>query len=190
MKALKLSLVLIILFSFVSFNKTKSYNDDQILWDSDRKLEWEDFKGDVDASMPKIEALTASIIEVSSSYYENEVPKFNVYSYFVKSKSWTKTNSVSTLAHEQLHFDITEIFARKIRKSFDSLNKKKCANIKKYEAIYARYAKSCSNYQNAYDTAVYPSDAQQKIWSRKINAELTRLNKYAYIRTEQQQKTP
>nr|WP_294938398.1 hypothetical protein [uncultured Flavobacterium sp.] len=184
MKAFKLTIILIAIFSFVSFDTVKKVNDDQILWDSSRKLVWEDFKGDVDASMPKIEALTASIIEVSSSYYENEVPKFNVYSYFVKSKSWTKTDSESTLEHEQLHFDITEIYARKIRKSFDSLNKRKCTDIKKYEDIYARYAKLCSNYQNAYDKAVYPSEVEQRNWSRKINAELIRSKKYAYIPAE------
>lgn len=180
MRKFKLSIILIAVFSFISFDKVNVNNDDQILWDTDRKLVWDDFKGTADAGMPNIEALTASTIEVSTSYYENEVPKFNVASFFIKSQSWTKTDSDFTLEHEQLHFDITEIHARKIRKAFDSLSRKKVTNINKYKQIHARYGKICSSYQDAYDKSVYGNDAEQEKWARKITAELNRLEKYAY----------
>ncbi|MGX7666541.1 hypothetical protein [Flavobacterium pedocola] len=184
MKTVKLSMLLVVILSLISFNKTNDNNDDQILWDSNRKLVWEDFKGNVDTSMPNTEALTASIIEVTASYYENEIPKFNISSYFIKSQSWTTTNSVFTLEHEQLHFDITEIFARKIRKEFEILYTKKCTDISKYEEVHSRLGALCKKYQNDYDKAVYSNDTAQKIWSQKVAGELFRLKKYAYIPTE------
>lgn len=181
MKTLKLSILLLGFLSLISFTKADSTNDDQILWESHRKLVWEDFEGRADAAMPNIEALTASTIEVSTSYYDKEVPKFDVYSYFIKSQSWTKTDSEFTLEHEQLHFDITEIHARKIRKAFQELNKRKVRDISKYQDIHARYGKACTAYQNAYDKSVYGNDAAQAEWSKKIADELLLLKDYVYI---------
>lgn len=185
MKALKITSFLIIIFSFIGFTSVRNSNDDYIYWDPERKLVWEDFQGSVDRTQPHIEALTASTIEVSSSYYKNEVPKFNVVSFFIKSQSWTKTNSEFTLEHEQLHFDITEIHARKLRKAIDSLSKRKVTDINKYKKAHTYYGKLCSNYQNAYDKSVYGHDERQAEWSAKVAAELVKLEKYAYVVPEE-----
>jgi hypothetical protein len=182
MQSLKLSIFLIIIFSFISFNKIKFIdNNDKILWESERKLVWEDFKGNADTSMINITALTSYKIEITDLYLEKDVPKYKVSCYFIKSKSWTYANDKQTLVHEQLHFDIAEIFARKIRKAFDSLNIKKCNDINKYEEIYYHLGKVCDSYQDKYDNSVYFNDIQQKKWEKKVTAELEKSKKYTYI---------
>ena len=181
MQLLKLSIFIIFILSITSFEKVKCIDDDdQILWKSERKLVWDDFKGIADTSMINVDAITSCKIEVTDAYFENDIPKYKLSCYFIKSKSWTITNDKEVLEHEQLHFDISEIFARKIRKAFDSLNLKKCVDTNKYEELYKRLGNESEIYQVKYDNTVYFSDIQQKKWSIKVNAELERLKKYAY----------
>ncbi|NHM01565.1 hypothetical protein [Flavobacterium difficile] len=180
MQLLKLSTFIIFIYSIFSFEKVKCNDDDQILWKSERKLVWDDFKGIADTSMINVEAITSYKIEVTDAYFENDIPKYQLSCYFIKSKSWTITNEKKTLDHEQLHFDIAEIYARKIRKAFDSLNFKKCVDTNKYDEIYYRLGDECEIYQDKYDNSVYFNEVQQKKWSIKVNAELERLKKYAY----------
>ena len=181
MQLLKLSIFIIFILSITSFEKVKCIDDDdQILWKSERKLVWDDFKGIADTSMINVDAITSCKIEVTDAYFENDIPKYKLSCYFIKSRSWTITNDKKVLEHEQLHFDISEIFARKIRKAFDSLNLKKCVDTNKYEELYKRLGNESEIYQVKYDNTVYFSDIQQKKWSIKVNAELERLKKYAY----------
>ena len=178
MQLLKLSIFIIFIISITSFEKVKCIDDDQILWKSERKLVWDDFKGIADTSKINVDAITSYKIEVTDSYFENDIPKYQLACYFIKSKSWTITNKKNTLDHEQLHFDIAEIYTRKIRKAFDSLNLKKCVDTNKYNEIYYRLGNECDIYQDKYDNTVYFNDIQQKKWSIKVNTELERLKKY------------
>ena len=186
MQSLKLSILIVIIFSLVSFTKAKYVDDntDQILWKSERKLVWDDFKGIADTSRTNVDAFTSYKIEITDSYFEKDIPKYKLSCFFIKSKSWTKTNTKQALDHEQLHFDIAEIFARKIRKAFDSLNLKKCSDTNKYNEVYYHLGKECDIYQDKYDNTVYFNDIQQKKWAKKIYTELERLKKYSYIPNE------
>jgi predicted secreted Zn-dependent protease len=48
-----------------------------------------------------------------------------VKNYFDKDQSWMMVKNAYVLQHEQIHFNISELYARKIRKSADSLSQKK-----------------------------------------------------------------
>jgi len=102
----------------------------------------------------------------------------------LESESWTRVNDESTLLHEQLHFDIDELFTRKIRKAFDSLNIKKVKDYQIYDNIYISYGEKCETYQKLYDNQVYFNDSKQQQWIKKVGAELLRLKKYEYIPEE------
>ena len=181
MKISYLSIFIITAIFLFSFNDSKSIvkDSDEILWESQRKLVWEDFTGIVDTSS-NAEAQTYYQIKIIDSYFEKNLPKYRLGCYFIKSNSWTKTNEKIALQHEQLHFDIAEIFARKIRKKFDSLNIKKCNTQYTYKEIYSRLGKSCDEYHHRYDGEVYFDSVQQKKWRSKVTLELERLKKYAY----------
>lgn len=75
-----------------------------------RQLTWADFKG-----KPTNDHLasTCSGIVIESD---------TAYAVFEPDKSWTRTNDVATLRHEQLHFTITELIAQSIsRRTFDKV---------------------------------------------------------------------
>jgi hypothetical protein len=177
--------ILFILCSSNIYKKSHSVNlqkdDDEILWSSKRKLIWADFKGIPDTSRTNVEALTSTKIEITENYELNGIPKHILQCHFIKSKSWTIVNEESTLSHEQLHFDIAEIFTRKIRKAFDSLNIKKIKDYQIYDNIYIFYGNKCETYQKLYDNQVYFNNFQQQQWIKKVGLELARLKKYEYI---------
>ena len=176
-------LFIIIVFFFCSSNKLIELNDfvqndDEILWFSSRKLKWEDFKATADTAQRNVEASTYSEIKIVKSSFEEGLPKYVIECNFIKSKSWTRSNDDYVLAHEQLHFDISELFARKARKSFDSLNIKKIKDFEVYNNIYLNTGKKKDKYQDLYDSQVYFDSVKQKQWIEKISKELDKFEKY------------
>lgn len=174
---------IIIIFVFCSSKKPVevnkiTQNNDKILWSSSRKLKWNDYEGIPDTIHSNVEASTYSEIEVVKSFLENGIPKYIIECNFIKSKSWTRSNDSYTLSHEQLHFDIYEIFARRIRKSVDSLNGIKVKNYEVYNSVFEKYSKKCDKYNDLYDSQVYFDSIQQKLWSEKITKELNELKAY------------
>ena len=169
---------------FKTTNKHLTQNNDKILWSNERKLKENDFEALPDTTNLMIAGSTYSGIEITNSYFENDIPKFVVECNFIKSKSWIRIKSKDVLDHEQLHFDIDELFTRKIRKAFDSLNVKKVKDYQIYNNIYIFYGEKCETYQKLYDNQVYFNDSQQQQWIKKVGAELLRLKKYEYIPEE------
>lgn len=151
----------------------------QIEWNEDRKLTWKDFKGRPNRGNP-MDALTDSGIEYSwycsGSNFSVEIhARFNPY------KSWVKGNkSLELLKHEQLHFDITELFARKMRRAFDELENP-CGMSKTTIRNTAREVLNAwHQMQRDYDheTAHSRNPDEQSRWATKVARELRRLDRY------------
>lgn len=93
-------------------------------WKADRPLAWADFTGPIDETST-FAASTHSGIDYRwrmNSQAGKMTFSFTVTSYMDKSKSWTKPDKQNDalLKHEQLHFDISEYFARELLKAFNS----------------------------------------------------------------------
>ena len=88
----------------------------KIIWNQNYQLEWTDFKGKVDQKSD-YGAITSSGISTSYEFKKDSI-LFKVIAVFYKQDSWTKESLQSELGlkHEQVHFDITEIAARRLRK--------------------------------------------------------------------------
>lgn len=155
--------------------------DDKILWSPTKKLEWNDFKGAPTDTLYTHAAQIHGLIEIVKIDTDKNIPKITLHCYFIKSKSWTKVNDNENLAHEQLHFDIYELFTRKIRQSFEGLNNKNISNINEYQKIYDLYIEKCNDYNELYDSEVYFNDKKQSMWNIKIKQELMKLDRYEYI---------
>lgn len=160
-------------------------NSERILWNPDKKLEWSDFQGVAPNDTGLAKAGTASQIVITSDlYYEDEIPRYYVKNCFDKSKSWTKTKSEKTLAHEQLHFDISELYARKIRKEFNKLYNDSTADVSIYKKIYRTLNDEEIAFQKQYDSEVYFDDKKQQEWQKCIAKELEELKEYEYVPEE------
>lgn len=99
------------------------YKKHELPWRKNHSVVWADFQGPVDRSSDH-HASTHSGIRYSYNWSQRNdelTMKFEVESFFDRSKSWVKKDkrTKTLLAHEQLHFDITEIHARLLRKAFD-----------------------------------------------------------------------
>ena len=116
------------MFNYSVFAQAKlnpPVNRGVICWQEGIKLRWKDFEANNfpidgrDVLDIRVGACCASEIAVLPHKDNNGKPNFLVESFFVKKKSWVRDSSTTLnkvlLAHEQLHFDINELFARKIR---------------------------------------------------------------------------
>jgi hypothetical protein len=100
--------------------------DDTLIWRDDIKLTWNDFKGKKTVQTDAV-AVTASGITFVYSVRKanNRIVDFkaNVEAHFYPNKSWVNFELADDyiLAHEQLHFDITELHVRKFRQQISQV---------------------------------------------------------------------
>jgi len=140
--------VALFLFFLVDDNKASLKNE--LIWLSNRKLQWSDFSG-----RPKywtdFAAQTVTTIEQSYSCTGDNFT-FNITAKFNKTKSWTKTKkSNRILAHEQKHFDLTELYARKMRRAYNQLNNPCAIGKKALNKIYNDMFEELRQLQILYD---------------------------------------
>ncbi len=100
-------------------------SEEKILWKQDRKLTWKDFKAPSTTHYEFV-AVTSSGIWFNYSYAEHNgkiTYDYSVQSYFYPQKSWYNPKEATPyiLQHEQTHFDISELHARKLRKLISQL---------------------------------------------------------------------
>ena len=165
----------IFVFGFLvlcSFQPTQDY--ETISWQADQRLSWSDFQGKVPASA-RAAATTASGITYrysASGTQANVVVDFDISTHFYPSKSWYQPQLCDEviLSHEQLHFDISELYARKMRKRLvqETFTRK---NVKaKVKSIYRQINQELADFQNQYDEETnFSRDREaQAVWNAKI----------------------
>jgi hypothetical protein len=151
--------------------------EEAILWSPEYRLTWDDFKG-TPPSSGSVAATTASGISYYFSSTETngkmEVD-FTVRTYFYPQKSWYKPEICNAviLSHEQLHFDIAEMFARKMRQQLAAT--RFTSNIKaEVREIYEQINRELADFQRQYDRETDFSRyvAQQEAWNDAIKEAL------------------
>ncbi len=156
-------------------------NDTSISWNDNYKLTWDDFIGNPDSNSDAV-AITASGITFSYSISKNgdDVESFKAlaFAYFYPKKSWVKLEEadVHILAHEQLHFDITELHARKLRQALTKVSISQNVN-EELDAAHYQANKALSDMQRLYDSECDYSrnSEEQSKWQTFIKIELDKL---------------
>ena len=165
---------LFVLFSFTS-------DSNRIPWQSQRQLNWKDFKGEPDYSDDFRAAVTASSIQIRIRCNANNRLSYDVSADFIKDKSWVKEIARTNyhLGHEQLHFDITEIYVRKIREALSHIEPI-CDNQTLAHELAQEIMEQCSDAQQRYDNATkYSLDPEeQAIWKGHVDRKLHELRKF------------
>jgi len=153
-----------------------------IPWSENYKLKWSDFEGKAQKYSPN-EALTDSGMSIELKC-DGKTSKAIVKCYFNPNNSWTKSkNSDYLLAHEQLHFDITELFVRKLRKQLAQFGDDCKALSKHIDDYYKRNYKEFVAYQDRYDRETKHSlnEEKQAYWEKKVAKELAELRDFATL---------
>ncbi len=158
---------------FLWYLTSFSQEEESILWQPEVSLNWTNFKAQpVEGSM--VAATTASGLSYQFSTTEANgkyVLDYVVSTYFYPNRSWyqPKICDEVILSHEQLHFDISELFARKMRKIMDTTIFTK--NVKaEVKTIYRHINRELAEFQQLYDQETnYSRNVDQQLsWNQKI----------------------
>lgn len=153
---------------------------EEIYWSQDQRLSWTDFKG----GQWKMDAkYTATTVGGISTQYEvpGDVVIVTSRSTFNKALSAFRSGYETTfiLQHEQLHFDIYELFCRKLKKAFTEMGPINSETPGfDLEKIKSAIYKACADTQHAYDEECYRFPEKQKDWVNKIAVEIESLKEF------------
>jgi hypothetical protein len=156
-------------------------NNNEIIWNNDYKLKWSDFKGIPDKNS-SYNAVTSSRLQVKDIQYSNEIVEYELMAVFQKNKSWTKSDGIDLLAHEQLHFDIAELVMRKARKKFLEHKFENLEGVNNMINLIIKQAgqegfELGEQYDNETEHGIHKEN--QKKWQKKIENELDALKQYS-----------
>lgn len=155
-------------------------------WNSNNVLSWNDYAAKPNQNAQRV-AYTACGI-----HYEFEAfldPQFSfvtvdtdIKARFYPKLSWVKKEFATPeiLAHERLHFDLTEIYADKFRRIVAET--RFTYNVKmEMQVLYSQIQKELDSVQTFYDleTNLSRNRERQKIWDKKVSLwlSLNRVNK-------------
>lgn len=169
------SLILCIILAIAVNGSCQEEN--AIRWDTDHRLSWSDFKAQPPKDSP-VAAITASGIAYRFSAMESRKKMevdCTIDTFFYPESSWYKPETANDiiLSHEQLHFDISELFARKMRGRVD--NYSFTSNVKvEMNRIYEQILKEMRAFQKRYDDETnYSREVEKQLeWNKKISSEL------------------
>jgi hypothetical protein len=155
-----------------------------ITWNDDLQLQWENFKRKP-TEATSVVAVTASGLSFgfSSKMTETELVDYTVFvdAHFYPDKSWyvkERANSV-ILNHERLHFDITELHARKFKQRIAQTKFDLRIN-DQMEHIHRAINNELRQMQQKYDQETNHSQNidKQKEWQHVIKLQLDKLSNY------------
>ena len=173
----------ILLLCFGSINT----DEETITWNASKKLTWNDFKGAIETSSDAV-AVTASGITFSFAVKtSNErIVSFDAkaQAHFYPEKSWyiEDKGDDHILAHEQLHFDITELHVRILRYRISKL--KVSQHIRDdLNAIHRQTNKELAEMQNQYDLQSQNSIniEQQAKWADFVKESLLKYRSFKSV---------
>ncbi len=154
--------------------------ENRIKWSENYRLNWNDFQGISDVRSD-LKAMTYSGIGFEVKCVNGDLD-YRVWTYFDKSMSWLNDSEPSEilLEHERVHFDITELFARKFTKKLQSLRYPCGRDVEKIQQLYDDNMVEYDGYQQRYDKETNHSidKGAQKQWQIKIANALRQLKPY------------
>jgi hypothetical protein len=174
LKHFLLSLLLTPLFLFA-----QNTEEELLKWSASRRLSWSDYKAKPNPNSDAA-ATTTTVLAVDYNFNNNQFG-FTIKSQFSKTRSWGVHKTDYILSHEQGHFDIAEVFARKLHKNLSEYRFNKKTYQKDLKKIYSDITEEKEEVQNNYDkeTSHSINKEKQAEWLKKISAMLEEYSAWA-----------
>ena len=152
----------------------------QIDWSPGRRLRIRDFRSPERVPGLSAEANTG-IGARSSGEPGGQRFRITVTSFFDPCGSWMREGERNdyTLAHEQLHFDITELHARKLAARYVAEVGDHASFMRVHSQFYEDAWAAARAMQVEYDSEVYGDREAQARWGREVAAALAEYEAYA-----------
>lgn len=173
--------LLTVLLTLSSFS-VQGPDDRYIDWTATRKLKWSDFK-----ARPQLysgnAALTSSSIDMKYGYNHRKLT-WTIRCHFDRNLSWARVKNHYILAHEQGHFDIAELYARKLNKALKQYHFNARTAGSDVNHIYRNVMRQHHEMQQRYDreTDFSRNERRQRSWSGNIQQWLRENAAYAQYR--------
>ncbi|MDP4262164.1 MAG: DUF922 domain-containing protein [Bacteroidota bacterium] len=175
----KLKKYFFLLAAIPAFSFAQDKNEELINWSASRPLTWSDYKGKPD---PRSDAAASTSTYLGIEYnFDEKGLTYKIQCRFSTTKSWGMAKTDFVLKHEQGHFDIAEIFARKLNKKMGEYSFNKTSYQKDLKAIYDAITAEKEAFQDLYDIETDHSrkKEQQAEWLKKIGELLKEYQSYA-----------
>ena len=171
------------IFIFPLFAISQDANEELLNWNTGKKLVWEDYKSKPDTRSDAA-ASTATYLGINYSVSGTSL-SYKITCSFSKDKSWGRYKTDYILSHEQGHFDITEIFARKLNKKISEYKFDRSNFKTDLQKIYQDILDEKEQFQNQYDeeTDFSRNKDKQAEWLIKISKMLNDLKDFSNYTT-------
>lgn len=143
----------------------------------------------IDFKDTRVDHGRSALSKINLNFYLNEdceyevMPTFSRLESFFDSRTRNSKRSLALLKHEQIHFDIMELVARKFRKELDE-DLIGCSSELYFNDRLNFYLKMFNQISKKYDKETNHSvnKENQKKWNRYIEIELNKLSNYMMTR--------
>lgn len=147
---------------------------DAFEWSSERRLTWADFQGKPDITSGAA-ALSAYVTSYDTEcaggmFVPRVVSRFLPKMSWVKSVHLTNRGSDAILKHEQIHFDLSEVQARRARQHLRALPSPCSLSEQEFDRIFKEFGQRDGDIQQQYDReTVHGTDARrQNEWQSRV----------------------
>jgi Bacterial protein of unknown function (DUF922) len=179
-----------ILFFLLLLAANNLFAQDLIKW-SLKRLTWNDFKEKPGYDKYPYKAaktrwnFNVALDDTSFAVRDSNKIIVTVEAIFDCENSWVRTPSISYtsqkhLAHEQLHFDIVELYARRIRKQLSKMKLTKENYKEKLTKLFKKYMRKHNSYQEDFE---YYTNGKREIWfedwATKVQEEIISLDEFS-----------
>jgi hypothetical protein len=169
--------IIFLLLISVSFTQ----DDNAMVWQKNRKLTWDDYQGKPQHNRF---AAASTVYSMYRHIYKDTNGNItaSIKACFYPKDSW-KGNYIddALLAHEQKHFDIVELYARKLRKQLMQIKVKNEEDARqKLDSLHKIIDSEMDAYQDKYDEETNYSMAhdEQVAWIKEIDSAIEKLSAY------------
>ena len=175
--------VLFLLYTLIHSSASSLNAQSVIPWSQTTKLEWSDFRASPNTDILgyaqtsyKIEIEPSNVLVDENNNIQNH-ESLSVVANFYKNHSWVFKKDDYLLKHEQLHFDIAGLYARKMMNEFDKLKKNKIADFDSYMSVYKNLWAECRQVQKKYDKETNHglSVDINNTWIEEIESEINKI---------------
>ncbi|MEO8759283.1 MAG: DUF922 domain-containing protein [Bacteroidia bacterium] len=171
---------ILLLVSCTNTSFTQDDREETMTWQKNRKLTWDDYQG----KPQKRFAAASTMYSMYRHIYKDANGNImaSIKAYFYPKDSWKgRYLDDALLAHEQKHFDIVELYARKLRKQMMQLKVNSEAEAQsKMDSLHRIIDDEMDAYQDKYDKETDFSMAhdEQAFWIKQIDSSIDSLTAY------------
>lgn len=182
-----LSVLFFPLLSIFYFNTQVKHDvsnnfDNKIIWEGDSRLNWKDFSGSAN-NFVFYHAYSMTGIAYDVLTNSPKSAQFFIYSYFDKNQSWVKNGQETDylLNHEQMHFDLCELYRRKFAKRLTDRTFTHQNISSEMKIIFDDIFRGFEQIQKQYDAETNHAriKEKQKEWNAFVQAELLKYQQYS-----------